>query len=90
MIFKRRAAMSSAERRLDLYKLVALAVAAPPVVIGSTSDVDVLVTLAVLVIAVVQIGTEVIRARRHGHPTLNGWIPQRTQRPGSRSPRERR
>jgi len=77
MAFKRRSDMPTAERRLDVYKVLALVAAVPLVILGFTTDAWFLAALAGLLIGVVNIGTEVIRARRFGHPTLNRWIPQR-------------
>jgi hypothetical protein len=77
MAFKRRSDMPPAERRLDVYKLLSFVAAIPLVILGFTTDAGYLVSLAALLMGVVNIGTEIVRARRFGHPLLNRWIPQR-------------
>jgi len=77
MAAQRRSKMTPAERRLDHLKLLSLVVAVPMVVLGLTTDATYLLPLAAILLGVVNIATEVVRARRFGHPTLNRWIRRR-------------
>jgi hypothetical protein len=62
--------MTTAERRLDLIPLTAIVVAIPLIVLGIATN-RVFISVAVIVVMVTVMATEVVRARRFGHPVLD-------------------
>jgi hypothetical protein len=69
--------MSAGERRLDVYKLVAVALCLPLGTIAFATELTVLFVAVPLLVALTHLGTEIVRARRYGHPMLNRWIPRK-------------